>query len=411
MIQMRGIKALGILDLWMHAQNLNPTLAYYHTEPQMRRTGTASLPLHYGKAPRWLTKRMTKLAKQIVTIIIDEYSQTELLKRMSDPHWFQALGCTLGYDWHSSGLTTVLTAVLKTATNPTQHGIAICGGKGRLSRQTPTEITQTAQTFGFTTAKTHHLRYASRITAKVDNTAIQAGYPLYHHTILITEKGEWAVVQQGMCTKDRTARRYHWLSTNVKNFLLEPHDAIVGDTKRQIALNMTAKESRECQKTSTDIAKEKPRKVMNMLKSIRPKYQKSLQEWMPKIKPKDYVIDTLYMPRNLNWKAVKKAYEFQPRNYEELLNIKGVGPATIRGLALISQLIYGKPPSWKDPVKYTFAYGGKDGVPHPVNRKAMDKSIHILQNAVKNAKIGKKEKQRALKRLRRYVPPDLELLW
>ena len=375
----------------------------------MRRTGTAKLPLHYGKAPRWLITRMTKLAKHITTIIIDEHSQTEFLRRISDPHWFQALGCTLGYDWHSSGLTTVLTAVLKTAINPTEQGIAVCGGKGRLSRQAPAEVTQTAQEFGLSTNKIHNLQYASRMSAKVDNTAIQAGYPLYHHAFLITEKGEWAVVQQGMCTKHRTARRYHWLSENVKDFLIEPHDAIVGDTKRQIALDMTAKESRECQKTSTDIAKEKPRRVMRMLKSIRPKYQKSLQEWMPKIKRKDYVINTLYMPRNLNWKALKKAYEFQLTNYEELLNIRGVGPATIRGLALISELIYGKPPSWRDPVKYSFAYGGKDGLPHPVNRKAMDKSIRILQNAIGNAKIGKNEKLRSLERLRRYVPPDYKI--
>ena len=380
---------------------------YYHKEQSMRRTGTASLPLHYGKAPRWLITRMTKLAKQIVTIIIDEYGQTELLRRLSDPYWFQALGCTLGYDWHSSGLTTVLTAVLKTAANPAEHGIAVCGGKGRLSRQAPTEITQTAEAFGFSTDIIHRLRYASRMSAKVDNTAIQAGYPLYHHAFLITEKGEWAVVQQGMCIKDRTARRYHWLSEKVRDFLIEPHNAIVGDARRQIALDMTAKESRECQKASTDIAKEKPTKIMNMLKSIRPKYQKSLQEWMPKIRRKDYITDTLYMPRNLNWKALKKAYEFQPRNYGELLNIRGIGPATVRGLALISELIYGKPPSWRDPVKYSFAYGGKDGVPHPVDRKAMDKSIDILQNAVKNAKIGDRERLRALERLRRYVPPDL----
>jgi len=372
----------------------------------MRRTGTARLPLHYGKAPRWLFRRMTKLAEQIVTIVINEYGSKILLRRISDPHWFQALGCTLGYDWHSSGLTTVLTAVLKTAINPIEQGIAICGGKGRLSRQAPAEIVEVSQTFGLTADRTSRLRYVSRMTAKVDNTAIQAGYPLYHHTVLITEKGEWAVVQQGMCTKDRTARRYHWFSQNVEDFLIEPHDAIVGDTKRQIALNMTAKESRECQKTSTDIANERPGKVMRMLKSIRPKYQKSLQEWMPRIKWKDYVIGTLYMPRNLNWTAVKKAYEFQPRDYEELLNIKGVGPATVRGLALISQLIFGKPPSWKDPVKYSFAYGGKDGVPHPVDRKAMDKSIRILQNAVETAEIGEREKLRALQRLRGYVPPD-----
>ncbi|MFQ6064188.1 MAG: DUF763 domain-containing protein [Candidatus Bathyarchaeia archaeon] len=375
----------------------------------MRRVGTASLPLHHGKAPRWLTERMTKLARQIVAIIIDEYGQGTFLRRISDPHWFQALGCTLGYDWHSSGLTTVLTAVLKTATNPTEQGIAVCGGKGRLSRKAPSEITQIAQTFGFSTDRISRLQYASRMSAKVDNTAIQAGYPLYHHAILITERGKWAVVQQGMCTKDRTARRYHWLSQHVKDFLTEPHEAIVGDKKRQIALDMTATQSIECQKACTDIAKEKPTKVRRMLKSIRPKYQKSLQEWMPKSQQKDYVIDTLYMPRNLNWKAIGKAYEFQPQNYEELLNINGVGPATVRCLALISELIYGKPPSWRDPVKYSFAYGGKDGVPYPVDRKAMDKSIRILQNGVEKAKIGDRERLRALERLRKYVPLDHEI--
>ena len=242
----------------------------------------------------------------------------------------------------------------------------------------------------------------------IDHDTPRSDCVVISHGILITEKAEWAVIQQGMNTQDRTARRYHWLSTNLKDFLIEPHNAIVGSIKRQLALNMTAKQSLQCQKTSTDITKERPTKIKHMLQSIRPEYQKSLQEWIPNIKPQNYITDTLYMPRNLNWKAIKKTYEFQPRNYEELLNIKGIGPATIRGLALISQLIYGNPPSWKDPVKYSFAYGGKDGVPYPVNRQAMDKSIHILQNAVQNAKIGNKEKLKALQRLRRYIPSNLQ---
>jgi len=247
------------------------------------------------------------------------------------------------------------------------------------------------------------------MSAKVDNTAIQAGYPLYHHAFFITEDGKWAVGQQGMSVKDRTARRYHWLSEHAKNFVVEPHDAIVGDVEKEVVLNMTAKESESCQKASTDIAKEKPRKVMRMLKSIRPAYQKSLQEWMPKAEWKEYAVDVLSLPRNLNWKALKRTYEFQPKNYEELLGIRGIGPATVRALALISELIYGEKPSWKDPVKYSFCVGGKDGVPYPVNSYAMDESIQILKTAIKNARIGDKERLKSLQRLRRYVPPDYEM--
>jgi hypothetical protein len=352
---------------------------------------------------------MIRLAREIVTIIVDEYGQDEFLQRISDPLWFQALGCVLGYDWHSSGVTTVLTGVLKSAVNPSEQGVAVCGGKGRVSRQAPMEISHVGETFGFTTERINRLRYASRMSAKVDNTAIQADYPLYHHAFFITEDGKWAVVQQGMSVKDRTARRYHWLSEHAKNFVVEPHDAIVGDMERKVVLNMTAKESEGCQKTSTDIAKEEPRKVMRLLKSIRPTYQKSLQEWMPKTRWKEYEVDVLSLPRNLNWNAIKRAYEFQPKNYEELLDIKGIGPATVRALALISELIYGEKPSWKDPVKYSFCVGGKDGVPYPVDRDAMDESVQILKTAIKNARIGDKERLRSLQRLRRYVPPDCEI--
>ena len=374
----------------------------------MQRTGVARLPLHYGRAPKWLVIRMQKLAKEIVTIIIDEYGTGDFLRRLANPFWFQALGCVLGYDWHSSGVTTVATAVLKQAVVPEEHGLAVCGGKGKISRRAPMEIENAGAKLGFSTSKVEELLYASRMSAKVDNTALQAGYNLYHHAFFVGENGMWTVVQQGMCTEDRTARRYHWLSEEgTKNFVVEPHSAIVGDVKREVALDMTARDSEGCRKTSVDLAKEQPKKTMQLMLSIRPAHQRSLQEWMPKMKDtawKAYPIDILSMPRNLNWKALKKVYEFQPRNYEELLSFKGVGPATIRGLALVAELIYGEEPSWRDPVKYSFAYGGKDGVPYPVNRTAMDKSIQILSQAIQEAKIGEKEKMKSLRRLRRFVP-------
>lgn len=366
----------------------------------LKRTGVARLPLHYGMAPRWLVFRMQKLAREMVTIIIDEYGPDTFLKRVSDPFWFQALGCVLGYDWHSSGVTTVLTGVLKSAINPMELGLSVCGGKGKTSRKTPTEIDLLGEKYGFSTDKLDSLRYASRMSAKVDTTAVQAGYPLYHHAFFVTEKGEWAVVQQGINTKDKSARRYHWLSENVKDFVVEPHDAVVGDVKREVALDMTARESEGCRKTSTDIAKEEPRKLRKMLLSIRPVHQKSLQEWIPKTLGKEYAIDAFSLPRNLNWNAVRRAYDFQPKNYEELIGIRGIGPATVRALALVSELVYGEKPSWEDPVKYSFCVGGKDGVPYPVDRTTYDETIEILDNAVKQAKVGSKEKLNAVKRLR-----------
>jgi hypothetical protein len=295
------------------------------------------------------------------------------------------LGCVLGYDWHSSGVTTVLTGVLKSAVNPMELGLTICGGKGKTSRKTPDEIDLLGDKYGFSTTKLNGLQYASRMSAKVDTTAVQAGYPLYHHAFFVTEKGTWAVIQQGINAEDTSARRYHWLSENVKDFVVEPHDAVVGDIKRDVALDMTARASEGCRKTSTDLAKEEPKR--------------SLQEWIPKALGREYEIDAFSLPRTLNWNAVMRAYDFQPRNYEELIGIKGIGSATVRALALVSELVYGEKPSWEDPVKYSFCVGGKDGVPYPVDRETYDEMIEILDNAVKQAKVGDKEKLQAVKRL------------
>jgi len=369
----------------------------------LQRTGLAELPLHSGHAPRWLVVRMVKLAHEMATVIVDEYGRDEFLRRVSDTHWFQAFGCVLGYDWHSSGVTTVLTGVLKNALKPDEHGIAVCGGKGKTSRKTPEEISQAGERFGLSTDKIEELMYASRMSAKVDNTAIQAGYQLYHHAFFLSEDGAWAVVQQGMSGQDRTARRYHWLSEHVQDFVVEPHDAIVGDVKRNAALDMTAKESESCRKVSTDLVKEQPKKLMRLFESVRPVQQTTLQNWIPKGKSMERPIDVLSMPITLNWKLVKKLYDFQPENYEHLLGVRGVGPATIRGLALVAELVYGAAPSWKDPVKYSFCVGGKDGIPYPVDKRAYDEIIEILGNAVKQAKVGEKERINAIRRLQRFA--------
>jgi hypothetical protein len=374
----------------------------------MYRTGVANLPLHGGKAPSWLTVRMRKLAKEIANVMIEEQGTAKFIARLSDPYWFQAFGCVLAYDWHSSGVTTVVTGILKGALSPQEHGIAVCGGKGKTSRKTPSDIATAGEKFGFSEQTIEDLTYTSKMTAKVDNTAIQAGYQLYHHAFLVTKDEKWAVIQQGMSNEDRTARRYHWLSENTKSFVVEPHNAIVGNTKRERALNMVSKTSEGSRKASVDLSKEPTRKLMNLIASAqKPLQQKSLQEWLPKpTDPWQQAFTTLNMPRNINWDTMSRVYDFQPSNYEELLSVKGVGPATVRGLALVAELMYGEEPSWEDPVKYSFAYGGKDGVPFPVDRKAMDESIEILKQSVAQSKIGDKEKLQSLKRLRRYVPRD-----
>lgn len=370
----------------------------------LRKTGVASLPLHYGKAPPWLVTRMQGLAKEIVTIIVNEYGHDELLRRLSDPFWFQALGCVLGYDWHSSGVTTVVTGVLKSVISPEEHGISVAGGKGRMSTRAPEEILAIGKKFDLAEEAVQRLQYSSRMSAKVDNTAIQSGYPLYHHVFFTDADGKWCVIQQGMNVEDRSARRYHWLSDHVKSFVVEPHDAIVCDTVKGRVLNMTAVESEECRKASVDLVNEGVDRLKKTVFTMKSKHQITLEKWFQKdFKEEESKVEFLSMPWNINWKALEKAYELKPRNYEELLNMRGIGPSTIRGLALVSEITYGHPPSWRDPVKYSFAYGGKDGVPFPVNRRSMDRSIQFLREAVEEAKVGGKEKLSALNRLRGMV--------
>ena len=257
-------------------------------------------------------------------------------------------------------------------------------------------------TFNFSTSKINELKYSSRMVAKVDNTAIQDGHQLYHHVFLLTETGKWAVVQQGMNDNSGYARRYHWFSDNVTDFLCEPHNAIIGIKNKLTVLDMVSTKSESSQKTCVDIVNDHPRHLKNDWAKITiSNKQTTLNNWNESIK-KDFV-DCLDMPRSINWNKMKEIYEFQPKNYEDLLSIRGVGPNTVRALALISDLIYGEKPSWQDPVKFSFTVGGKDGVPFPVDRKAMDESTQILKLGIEEAKIGNRDKLHAIKRLKNFV--------
>jgi uncharacterized protein len=352
------------------------------------RTGIAHLPLHGGKAPAWLFKRMTKLAAEISYILIKEHGTQEFLRRLSDPYWFQAFGCVLGFDWHSSGVTTTVCGALKEGLKESSKelGIFVCGGKGGTSRKTPHEIAFVGEHDSLQ-VDPQSLIYASKMSAKVDSAALQDGYNLYHHNFIFDREGRWAVIQQGMNTDNRWARRYHWLQEEVKDFVCEPHAAICCDHTKPI-LNMIAVESEGTRQVSAELATQSPVEVV--------KQWTQLQRMdMPSHHPvslKDI------KPENLH-KILEKTYEHKPQNFEGLLAVPGVGPKTIRALSMISELIYGKPSSIKDPVRFSFAHGGKDGHPYPVNRKGYDESIAILKEAIDQANIGQTDKIKALKSL------------
>ena len=360
------------------------------------------MPLHAGKCPPWLFSRMKRLAKVITEFIVFEYGREEFLRRISDPFFFQALSCVLGYDWHSSGTTTVTMGALKEALDPEEFGLAVCGGKGRVSRRTPSEIERVAEIFSLSTARTEELQYASRMAAKVDNACLQDGYQLYHHCFVLSEDGDWAVVQQGM--HERLARRYHWLSEDLHSFVKEPHSGIIGERREEVVLDMTARESGGTRETSLDLVLDDPRRLAGLVWEAE---QRSLDDYLARspqvftlIMPTQHTISEL---TERTMAALRRAYELQPGSYEELVAIRGIGPKAVRALALVSDLIYGKPPSWRDPAKYSFAHGGKDGVPYPVDRRTYQKTIEILESATQAAKVGQKERLNAIRRLHEFI--------
>lgn len=352
------------------------------------KTGTANLPLHYGSAPRWLFSRMKQLAGEIVQVIVLEYGPAGLLKHLSDPFWFQALGCVLGFDWHSSGLTTTTCGAIKEGVKGQEEelGLFVAGGKGSTSRKTPAEIVAWGERTGI---DAEPLVYSSRTAAKVDSAAVQDGYQIYHHVFFFDAEGNWTVVQQGMNIGTKMARRYHWLSMDVKDFVCEPHAAICCD-RRALTLNLVARDSEGTRRASAKIARQRPQQLVSEL----------------------YHLKTLALPRRHDVmladidpgrlaRIFLKTYQAQPEGFESLLTLKGVGAKTLRALSLISELVYGKPPSFDDPARYSFAHGGKDGTPYPVDRDLYDSSIELLGRAIRRAKLNQTEELRAFKRLER----------
>ncbi len=371
------------------------------------KTGIASFPLDYGTCPKWLFERMTKLSRGIVRAIVEEFGAEEFLQRISDPTWFQSLGCVLAFDWNSSGLTTTVTAALKEGIRGMEDeiGLFICGGKGKTSRKTPNQIIQWADKLSFSQDQADKLVYSSKISAKVDNATIQDGFQLYHHNFLFTKAGSWTVIQQGMNEQHSQARRYHWFSKGINDFIEEPHTGISSDLKLK-PLNLVSKTSAENKKVSTELVKDGYRTLMKDLKLIREKQTGQSSLFKKLNMPGDDVLPKLTGDLNFSKskyleKILYQAHEQTPKNFEQLLMTKGVGPMTVRALSLVSELIYGAKPSYQDPARYSFAMGGKDGTPFSINRRVYDKTLGIIEQGIKKSKITNKEKKSAFQRYKK----------
>jgi hypothetical protein len=371
------------------------------------RTGIATVPLDIGKCPRWLFERMKRLARAITFAIVQEFGPEEFLKRISDPIWFQSLGCVIGFDWNSSGLTTTTLGALKEGIFGLEDelGIYVCGGKGKTSRKTPDEIRMFGLTRGFDFYE--KLIYASKITAKVDSCLIQAGFQIYQHNFIFTKDGKFTVVQQGMNTQLQKARRYHWLSLKIKDFTEEPHSGIVSDVRLK-PLNLVAKESKENKEISVEMVKEEPKTFLRDIKLISEKSNSLMkQKRLPgfcEMELRDvefyhHPIEREKFDLKRLKKTIEKAHFLKLENFEQLLMTEGVGPKTIRALSLVSEIIYGAKPSYEDPARYSFAHGGKDGTPYKVDRATYDKTISVLEKGIEMAKISLKEKEMAKQRL------------
>ncbi|WP_205508522.1 DUF763 domain-containing protein [Longitalea arenae] len=349
----------------------------------MKRSGTADLPLHYGAVPPWLAERMAKLGLAITEVVLMEYGKADWIRRMSDPCWFQSLGAVMGMDWHSSGITTSVLGALKKAINPhaKELGIYICGGKGKHSRQVPNELVAVGEQTGLDAGQLVH---ASKLSAKVDNTAIQDGFQLYLHSFIVSNEGQWAVIQQGLNDDTGTARRYHWHSQQLQSFVNEPHTAICGLQTDNI-LNLVDKEAAPARSGILTLSKESPNELLSEIQHlVLPAHHD--------VRAKDVDLKRLGA---MLWLT----HEKKPADFEELLLLEGMGPRTLQSLALVSEVIHGTNSRFKDPARFAFAHGGKDGHPFPVPTKVYDETISTLHTAVQKAKIGQSDKLQAIKKL------------
>ena len=377
--------------------------------------GIATFTLDYGKCPPWLFERMVKLGREMTQVLIAEYGSDEFIKRIADPVWFQSLGTVLAFDWNASGLTTILTAALKEAIRGQEKtlGVFICGGKGRTSRKTPDQILEWGNKLSLPSPSTNNLIYNSKMAAKVDSSLIQDGYQIYHHSFFFSKKGAWAVVQQGMNTNSQTARRYHWFSENIADLIVEPHSGIASQDFSPEVLNLTSKKSDKTRDLSVELISEGFQTLMKDIEIIR-KHASNLSQAIS-LKSGDDVLtlaniegvefkhhpveDEDFWDSPYLKKILAKLASEKPKTYEDLLASKGVGPKTVRALSLVSEVIYGAKPSYEDPARYSFAHGGKDATPYPVDRETYDQTIETLAKVIKATRLTVKEKDQALRRL------------
>jgi len=367
----------------------------------MRRSGTANLPLHYGRVPQWLYERMRLLGGAITEAIVTEFGSDEFLARMSDPFWFQSLGAVMGMDWHSSGITTSVMHALKKAITPMSRdlGIYIAGGRGKHSRKTPGELMEISERTGL---RGDELVRSSKLSAKVDSTCIQDGYNLYLHNFIVSKNGNWTVIQQGMNDGSSTARRYHWHSADLKSFTCDPHSAVIGKNSGNI-LNLTDSRSLKAQDSIMDFLAQNPDKQIRELNLAVSSAELNM--------PAHHDV----RPCNVNSRrlgaVLALAYEKEFASFSDTLLIEGMGPRTVQALALVSEVIYGEPSRFKDPARFAFAHGGKDGHPAPVPLKVYDRTIHTLKRAVYSAKIGNNERMKSIRKLdeiSRYIEKNRE---
>lgn len=342
----------------------------------------ADLPLHYGKVPPWLAARMSMLGAAIIESIVLDYGKDAVLEKMSDPFWFQAFGCVLGMDWHSSGITTSVLGALKKSLNPRfkDLGIYIAGGKGKYSRQTPAELMRLADKTGL---DGNLLVRSSKLTAKVDNNAIQDGFQLYLHSFVVSDSGNWAVVQQGMSDASGMARRYHWNSSQFESYTKEPHTFIYGKNNGMI-LNLTHADADDAKAGMLDLLKEKPEMLMQEFQLIMPSRH-------------DVRTEDINLKRLGSVLAI--AHEKDLRDFDSLLMLEGVGPRTIQSLALVSEIVHGTPSRYSDPARFSFAHGGKDGHPFPVPLKVYDETIQLMEDSIRKARLGITDKKNAIQNL------------
>lgn len=372
------------------------------------RTGSADLPLHGGKVPRWLADRMAKLGRIIIEALILEFGRDEVLRRLAHPFWFQSLGCVMGMDWHSSGITTSVVGALKRGLRPVQDelGLYVCGGRGKHSLKTPGELVSLACRTGL---EGDTLARTSKLVAKVDSAAVQDGFQLYLHAFVVAADGKWTVVQQGMDPAQKLARRYHWLSEGITSFVEDPHNAIEGRQRDGHVRNLADARAGACREASLDVVHSGPDHAVDAILDVRPRPARAQVDLFERPRP-DAPQNHLVMPfhhdvrpkdvqeRRLH-AALAAAAEAECETFEELMLVPGVGPRTLESLAMVSEIIYGAPSRFTDPARYSLAHGGKDGAPFPVPLAVYDATLDVMRNAVSAAKLGNEDKLSAIKRL------------